>query len=265
MISARSIENFILINTSMFCMSILQCFMLENNNDFINVFTTFITRNIIFLVTLYTILYDRPFVSNQDRDKQNYSNLYIVFYLCSSTAIESLTHIYLYNNYQFDESKIYDDILWFIPLSFLYEIIFDFFHYWAHRLEHFGILYKYVHKLHHKYKYTLIQFTHCHHPIDLILSNAIPHIVTMFLIPKVSFLTYNMIVMYKVYVEISGHSGKKINASSFPQCIWLPRLFNIELCVDCHDEHHIYNTRNYAKRFSLWDKVFGTFKLQNKN
>ena len=265
MISARSIENFTFVNTLLITSALLQGFALSNNNTFINVFVTFIIRNVTFLVSMYIALYNRAFLCNHERDKQDYSITLLVIFLCSSTTVESLTHMYLYNNYQFNDSYLYHDLMWFIPVSFLYEIVFDFFHYWAHRIEHYGVLYKYVHKLHHKYKYTMLQFTHCHHPLDLVISNSLPHIITMFLIPKMSFLTYNMILIYKVYVEISGHSGKKINASSFPQCIWLPKMFNIEITVNYHDEHHIYNTRNYTKRFSLWDKVFGTFKLQNDN
>ena len=46
--------------------------------------------------------------------------------------------------------------------------------------------------------------------------------------------------------------------SSFPQCIWLPRLFNIELYTEDHDLHHSRNNCNYSKRFSLWDKIFKT-------
>jgi sterol desaturase/sphingolipid hydroxylase (fatty acid hydroxylase superfamily) len=40
----------------------------------------------------------------------------------------------------------------------------------------------------------------------------------------------------------------------------LPKWLNIELYCEDHDIHHSVNNCNYSKRFSLWDKVFGTFK-----
>lgn len=36
---------------------------------------------------------------------------------------------------------------------------------------------------------------------------------------------------------------------------WLPRLFNFQLKVE--EDHDLHC--NYSKRFTLWDKVFGTF------
>ena len=66
--------------------------------------------------------------------------------------------------------------------------------------------------------------------------------------------------VYKQYTELAGHSGKLLSpASSFPQCIWLPRLLNIELYAESHDMHHKVSNCNYAKRFSLWDNIFGTY------
>jgi sterol desaturase/sphingolipid hydroxylase (fatty acid hydroxylase superfamily) len=73
-----------------------------------------------------------------------------------------------------------------------------------------------------------------------------------------------MISAYKQYTELAGHSGKMLSpASSFPQFIWLPRLFNIQLYAEDHDLHHKVSNCNFAKRFSLWDKVFGTYLHKN--
>ena len=67
-------------------------------------------------------------------------------------------------------------------------------------------------------------------------------------------------LVYKSFVEIAGHSGKYVNGSSFPLCIYLPRLFGIELYTCDHHLHHATYFCNYSKRFKLWDRVFGTFK-----
>jgi sterol desaturase/sphingolipid hydroxylase (fatty acid hydroxylase superfamily) len=65
---------------------------------------------------------------------------------------------------------------------------------------------------------------------------------------------------YKTFIEISGHSGKKLHPiGSFSQFIWLPRFFNISLYSEDHALHHSSNFCNYSKRFSLWDKQFETY------
>ena len=64
---------------------------------------------------------------------------------------------------------------------------------------------------------------------------------------------------YKAYVEAAGHAGRASRATSFPQCVWLPRLLGVELRTADHDAHHLDGRRNFAKRFSLWDRAFGTF------
>ena len=41
----------------------------------------------------------------------------------------------------------------------------------------------------------------------------------------------------------------------------------MELYVEDHDLHHLKGNCNFSKRFSLWDRVFGTFEgnsMRNK-
>ena len=71
---------------------------------------------------------------------------------------------------------------------------------------------------------------------------------------------FKLIMTYKSFIEISGHSGKNPNGSSFVQFFWLPKIFGIELHTKDHDIHHILNNCNYSKRFSFWDKIFNTYK-----
>jgi sterol desaturase/sphingolipid hydroxylase (fatty acid hydroxylase superfamily) len=57
------------------------------------------------------------------------------------------------------------------------------------------------------------------------------------------------------------YASKKLYPSgSFSQCVWIPRAFNISLYTEDHTLHHSNNNCNYSKRFSLWDKAFGTYK-----
>ena len=69
-----------------------------------------------------------------------------------------------------------------------------------------------------------------------------------------------MMKSYKSITELSGHTGKKNKSSSFIQCIWLAKSLNIELTNNDHNTHHVFVNCNYSKRFSLWDKIFLSYK-----
>jgi len=183
----------------------------------------------------------------------------------TSTIVETITFI-IGMSYISKETHILYDLLLFIPVSFIFEIIFDFFHYWSHRIIHSNkYLYYYIHKKHHKYIHPITILTFYQDPIDLTLTNSIPLFLTLFILSymylNISMFTFNMIIVYKSYIEISGHSGKQLYPSgSFPQFIWLPKLLNIQLYSETHDYHHTHTNYNYSKRFTLWDKVFNTFR-----
>jgi sterol desaturase/sphingolipid hydroxylase (fatty acid hydroxylase superfamily) len=249
-------------------MGLLQYLYLSNFGGFIATFCGFLARNIIMERCLNFVLSKKEFINpKHDRTSildKNYPS--IIFHYMSSTFVETLTNMVIYNYYAFKTTNIIFDLLMFIPISFVYEMLFDLFHYTAHRLEHSnGFLYKNVHKVHHTYSHPTTILTYYHHPIDLILSNTIPQYLTLCAIPKISPITYNLIIIYKIFIEISGHSGKNINSSCFPQFIWLPKLLGIEMYTEDHDSHHKLNNCNYAKRFVLWDKLFGTYKKTYTN
>lgn len=67
--------------------------------------------------------------------------------------------------------------------------------------------------------------------------------------------------IFKTMVEIGGHLGKKMApVSSCPQFVWLPKWLGWELYVEDHDIHHSDFNYNFAKRFGVWDRLFGTYR-----
>ena len=97
-------------------------------------------------------------------------------------------------------------------------------------------------------------------PFDLILSNSLPQYLSLVIYPDISLFLYNIILVYKTFIEISGHCGKKLfPIGSFTQFVWLPTFFDITLYSEDHDLHHSKNKYNFSKRFSFWDKLFGTY------
>lgn len=187
----------------------------------------------------------------------NRSHLHIAKKILPIAIINSLTLYLSCQLFCSSDVSLTREIIMFIPFSFAFEVIFDFFHYIFHRLFHtLPVLYKY-HSIHHREAAISVYTTFEHHPIDLIGTNVIPVLLTSLLLrPSPFFICVWMI--YKVVEEMSGHAGVYIKSSSFPQFVWLPRLLGIELYNSDHTYHHTHPSKNFAKRFRLWDKVFDT-------
>ena len=183
-------------------------------------------------------------------------------YVVSTTSVDVLTHMYLHRHFVFVvERTLLHDLAVFIPVSFVFEVIFDFFHYCLHRLLHHQYFYKHCHKTHHKFKHPISITSFYQDPLDLVLTNSLPTISALYLTKTfLSYRQFQLALVYKIFIEISGHCGKKTNpTSSFPQFMWLPKILGIDLYTEDHDLHHSLNNCNYAKRFALWDKLFRTF------
>jgi sterol desaturase/sphingolipid hydroxylase (fatty acid hydroxylase superfamily) len=129
------------------------------------------------------------------------------------------------------------------------------------------VLYKHVHKYHHMVSHPTSGSTFSQHPLDYLLSNILPLYITFYLFPCNSNFQILIILTYKTYIEIAGHCGKNSKTCSFPQFIFLPKIFGIELYTIDHDNHHTKNNCNYAKRFTLWDKCFQTYdyRIRDRN
>jgi sterol desaturase/sphingolipid hydroxylase (fatty acid hydroxylase superfamily) len=159
------------------------------------------------------------------------------------------------------------NLVTFIPLSFAFEILYDFFFYWGHRISH--RLGSSWHKKHHEHVHLMPILAFHNDLLDDLLYNIVLLILTQRLIHVIypmSALEIAMIMTYKVFIEIAGHiSCSSGRLCSFPQYIWLPRYLGIELYADDHAMHHANTRYNFSKRFALWDQVFGTAYIKKKS
>jgi sterol desaturase/sphingolipid hydroxylase (fatty acid hydroxylase superfamily) len=246
--------------------------------------TNFFATLFIFIIRNYTLLYfieyttrNRPSINDIGLDagvpKEEYPFEFHVN-LITSTAVESATHLLIKNTIidmplSGDLSSdlllvILYNVVYFIPGLFLYDGVFDFFHYIAHRILHNNNLYKLYHKKHHKFNHPVAITTFYQHPMDIIISSSVPTVLTLLVIPPVSYLQFSFIIVYKNYLEIKTHSGKWYHPSDsevmrrFP---WLSKVVEVtEFGTEDHDLHHSLHNCNYAKKFSVWDKMFHTYK-----
>lgn len=258
MISLKSIKNFILINSTLFIFSHLQF----EYHSLIFV----ILRNLFFVWIIDYLTSNNPSLSSSISTKYNYFELYSHLIVCS--VMEYFTVYYFYDHMKDGEIISLNSYLLFLAISFPFELTFDFFHYWSHRICHHRLLYKYLHKTHHKYTNIISIIAFYESPVDLILTNIIPFYLTNRIFNlvdiKFNYFIICLLLNYKIYIEIAGHCGRDTNSSSFPQFIWLPKLLNIHLITKDHDLHHKNSNCNFSKRFKMWDRVFGTYVSSEK-
>ena len=271
MISISSLKNYVFINGLIFSIGFFEHHTIHYlKNDYIEFFlilAVFFLRNVLFIEIINYNLKNKESIHPSFTKKEDYIEDYkheFILNVLSSTTVETLTYMFIKNTLFQPQNHIFisiNDLVYFIPKSFLFELIFDFFHYWTHRILHSNkFLYVHIHKKHHKFNYPMPILTFYHHPLDLIITNSIPQILTLCIFPSNSLFQFNLILSYKSFIEINGHSSKKIYpCGSFSQFIWLPRWLNISLYSEDHTHHHSSNFCNYSKRFSLWDKQFNTY------
>jgi Delta7-sterol 5-desaturase len=267
--SFRSYKSFVYINSILLtlgfleysiCVSLYSYWKIQKIIYFLGLLSIFSIRNYGLIQLIDYGTSNKKSISNITTINEQYPyELYMI--MIRSNCIETITHMYIVSFMTFYEDLSQYDLVLFIPISFLFEIVFDFFHYSGHRMLHHPSVYRYFHKVHHRFLHPASITTYYQDPVDLLITNSLPTILALYMIPRISHLMFHWLLIYKNFIEISGHCGKiSYPASSFPQFVWLPRVLGIELYTENHDIHHSLNNCNYAKRFSLWDKVFGTYQ-----
>lgn len=122
--------------------------------------------------------------------------------------------------------------------------------YWAHRMLHHPKLYPYIHKIHHQYRQSIGIASEYTHPVEFILSNAIPFSVGPLIVGAHLF-TFWMWTIVRVAETIDGHCGYEF--------AWSPyRLLPFSGSARVHDYHHSHNVGNFASFFTWWDHYMGT-------
>ena len=263
-ISIQSIKNYAIVNGFLFILTLLQSISCTYIHElptiplFSMVYFILIVRNYGILHFIEHGTRDKPLIRPDDIPKESYPYEFH-FNLLSTTAVEAVTHVFVKE--RIINHSLSSQLVYFIPLSFAFEFVLDIFHYATHRLLHHKYFYAYLHKKHHTFSHPRSIIAFYQDPIDLFITVSVPTMIALLIIPSVSYFEFQLLMTYKVFTEISGHSGKKLAPTGcFPQCIWLPRSLSIELYTEDHDLHHSLNNCNYAKRFSFWDKVFGTYR-----
>ncbi|KAF2811454.1 uncharacterized protein BDZ99DRAFT_440300 [Mytilinidion resinicola] len=152
-------------------------------------------------------------------------------------------------------SKMYDASadgpgMWYNILQFPFFILFtDLFIYWIHRGLHHPLVYKQLHKPHHKWIMPTPYASHAFHPVDG-FSQSIPYHAFPFLFPLNKFAYVFLFVFINVWTVLI-HDGEYIADSP---------IIN---GAACHTMHHLYFNYNYGQFTTLWDRLGGSYRKPN--
>ncbi|KAI9016533.1 hypothetical protein CLU79DRAFT_847507 [Phycomyces nitens] len=119
----------------------------------------------------------------------------------------------------------------------------DFGIYWIHRWEHHPLLYKRMHKLHHKWIVPTPFASHAFKAVDG-YAQSLPYHIYVFLFPMHGYLYLGLFVFVNFWtVMIHDVLGAYISHSS---------IINTSAH---HAVHHLYFNYNYGQYFTLWDRI----------
>ena len=214
-------------------------------------------------IFVYYIVWSSVSTKNKLTEIKNQYDMKLldIRYILIWAIIEGISYNFL--NLRKNPNIMYN-LITFIPVTFLYEIMYDFIFYIHHYLAHkIKLLYRLLHKKHHQHHNNInIISLYYTDAIDIIINTIyIIFITYLFPIYELQFFTW---IFHKLVVELAGHSGTDDNHSCFSQLVFIPRLLDIDLNKADHFLHHLSSKYNFSKRFSLWDKVFGTYKQYKK-
>ncbi|KAF7330254.1 Fatty acid hydroxylase [Mycena venus] len=165
--------------------------------------------------------------------------------MCSARALPlmSLLTVPLFEAEVLGYSRLYDDIgtygyFYFFASIPLFLLFTDYLIYWIHRTLHVPILYKHLHKGHHKWIVPTPFAAHAFHPVDG-WAQSLPYHIFVFLFPMHRLLYLGLFWFVTVWT-ILIHDSDMITGHPLEKFINGPAH---------HTLHHIYFTVNYGQYF----------------
>ena len=133
----------------------------------------------------------------------------------------------------------------------LYFLLTDAGLYWAHRTFHRPLLFRYIHRYHHRYTSPNAFTAMAMHPLELATYQSIM-LLPLFVLP-VHVAGLVLVLVYQNYVALVDHSGIDLHS-------WLPW----QPPTRFHDDHHVYFHVNYGQNMGVWDRIFGTYRREGR-
>jgi lathosterol oxidase len=138
--------------------------------------------------------------------------------------------------------------------SLLYLLLFDLYFYAVHRVLHVGIVYDWVHKVHHRSMMPNPLTAFSVHPIEALLTGGFtPLALTLF---HFHLYAVTLVSVHGTVNSILLHTGHEV----FPRWWYTNRISRWFVTPSFHDAHHSEIGGNYAIITTFWDRAFGTMQ-----
>ncbi|KAG0295561.1 c-5 sterol desaturase, partial [Dissophora globulifera] len=135
----------------------------------------------------------------------------------------------------------------YVAVSIVLFLIFtDFGGYWSHRLLHHPLVYKRLHKPHHKFIVPTPFASNAFHPLDGFFQSTHYHIF-VFLVPMQKNI-YVLLFALSNLLSVLIHDGEYWTTGS---------MFNSSAH---HAVHHLYFNYNYGGYWTFWDRIGGSYR-----
>ncbi|HEY8090142.1 MAG TPA: sterol desaturase family protein [Polyangiaceae bacterium] len=138
-----------------------------------------------------------------------------------------------------------------VGVTIVYFLVTDAGLYFAHRTLHRPLLFRHIHRLHHRFVSPNAFTAMAMHPVELVLYQTIM-IAPVFVLPM-HVASVILVLLYQNYVGMLDHSGVILHS-------WLPWQPSTRF----HDDHHVHFHVNYGQNLSLWDWLFGTYRREGR-
>jgi sterol desaturase/sphingolipid hydroxylase (fatty acid hydroxylase superfamily) len=136
----------------------------------------------------------------------------------------------------------------------LYLLLFDLYFYSVHRVLHVGIVYDWVHKVHHRSMMPNPLTAFSVHPIEALLTGGfLPLALTLL---HFHLYAVALVSLHGTVNSIFLHTGHEV----FPRWWYTNRLSRWFVTPSFHDAHHSEIAGNYGIITTIWDRVFGTIQ-----
>ena len=160
--------------------------------------------------------------------------------------VRGFSRLYVVDTSKFTWEKVVLDVI-FSTACFL--VFTDALIYWIHRGLHHRSVYKYLHKVHHRWKVPTPFASHAFHPIDGFLQ-SFPYHLYPFLFPLNKYVYLALFVFVNIWT-VSIHDGD----------YRVPKLLEPFVNGSAHHtDHHLLYNCNYGQYFTLWDRIGGSFR-----
>lgn len=136
-------------------------------------------------------------------------------------------------------------------ITVVYFLLTDVSLYWTHRLFHAPLLFRLIHRWHHRFAAPTAFTAAAMHPVEFATYQALA-LAPLFFLP-VHVAGVIAVLVYQNVVALVDHSG--VDARS-----WIPW----QPPARFHDDHHAYFHVNFGQTLGIWDRLFGTHRREGR-